>query len=480
MFRRMHTHSLRGFTLVELAIVLSIVGVLAAGLWRLMSTSNQQTKDSATAQQQLTLIAAVKGYMADTSATGGQTMITAKNPSTYTTIPLPALNTSVGVCQGSIFGGAAGNFASLCNYLPTGFTSATTNPYGQTYAIQVLKDASAAGTAPQVYSFMIITNNTTTQIADPNGGRISDLIGGDGGFIFSANVCGAGYACGTMGAWSVANVATQYGFAGGYGAGSVASLSFVSSSSSGNYNWLARVVMPSDVGSATPFYNTMQTNLLLGTGNTLFLGSSTSPAVTTGGGTINFQTGTLTGNVNATNFNLGLAPTGGTGSIWLVGASILNNSSTLNPALQVTDSAGCSPNCATAILAVSGSATISGSLTANSFIYQGSDMRLKKNIVALSDPLADIMKIRPVSFDYRSSGKPSMGVIAQDLEKIYPQLVAENPQGLKMVSYEGLIAPLIGSVQELKKENEGLRDILRAQIARQDEMEKEIKDLRRK
>ena len=217
----------------------------------------------------------------------------------------------------------------------------------------------------------------------------------------------------------------------------------------------------------------MQTSLLLG-GQTFYLGSSTNPAVTTGGGIMDLQAGTI----NLQNGTL--AGSGNTSNLVLTGDTIFTYNSATNPAVTINDSGGCSPTCANSIFSVVGSATVAGTFTANSFIYQGSDIRLKKNIIPLVDPLADIMKLKPVAFTYRTGGKDSMGVIAQDIEKVYPQLVAENSQGLKMVSYEGLIAPLIGSVQELKKENEGLRDILRAQVARQDQLEKEIKELRSK
>ena len=42
-----------------------------------------------------------------------------------------------------------------------------------------------------------------------------------------------------------------------------------------------------------------------------------------------------------------------------------------------------------------------------------------------------------------------MGVIAQDAEKVFPELVETTPEGLKRVTYEGLIAPLIEAVKEL-------------------------------
>ena len=71
------------------------------------------------------------------------------------------------------------------------------------------------------------------------------------------------------------------------------------------------------------------------------------------------------------------------------------------------------------------------------------------------------MKLKPVSFTFKSNGKEGLGVIAQDLEKVYPQLVTKG-EGMKSVNYEGLIGPLIGAVQELKNENDDLRQQLGA------------------
>jgi len=42
-----------------------------------------------------------------------------------------------------------------------------------------------------------------------------------------------------------------------------------------------------------------------------------------------------------------------------------------------------------------------------------------------------------------------MGVIAQEVEKVFPELVTTDEQGRKKVEYEGLIAPLIAAVKEL-------------------------------
>ena len=86
------------------------------------------------------------------------------------------------------------------------------------------------------------------------------------------------------------------------------------------------------------------------------------------------------------------------------------------------------------------------------------------------------MRLKPVSFAFKSNGVPGLGVIAQDIEKVYPQLVSEKSDGMKAVNYEGLIAPLIGAVQELKQENDELKKQLQFQEERQQELERKLQD----
>lgn len=50
-----------------------------------------------------------------------------------------------------------------------------------------------------------------------------------------------------------------------------------------------------------------------------------------------------------------------------------------------------------------------------------------------------------------------VGVVAQEVEKVFPDLVKTGPDGYKAVAYDRLSVVLLGAVQELKAENDNLR-----------------------
>ncbi len=85
-----------------------------------------------------------------------------------------------------------------------------------------------------------------------------------------------------------------------------------------------------------------------------------------------------------------------------------------------------------------------------------SDAREKKNINPLQYGLADIMKLKPVSFEWdaRNDGKIKLGLLAQDLEEVIPEVIArptsEDPEGTDRlgVYYSDLIPVLVKAIQE--------------------------------
>lgn len=102
-----------------------------------------------------------------------------------------------------------------------------------------------------------------------------------------------------------------------------------------------------------------------------------------------------------------------------------------------------------------------GDIRATSFIYTSSDAGLKKNIATITDPLAKIEKLRGVTFSWKNNNEPSVGLIAQEVEKVFPELVSDSG-GTKSLQYSALVAPLIEAVKEQQREIRNLEVRLQA------------------
>ena len=77
-----------------------------------------------------------------------------------------------------------------------------------------------------------------------------------------------------------------------------------------------------------------------------------------------------------------------------------------------------------------------------------SDLRFKENVTPISNALNKIMSLDGVSFNWKSTGKASLGLIAQDVLKVFPELVSTDDQGILSLNYAGLSAPLIQAIKE--------------------------------
>lgn len=82
-----------------------------------------------------------------------------------------------------------------------------------------------------------------------------------------------------------------------------------------------------------------------------------------------------------------------------------------------------------------------------------SDTTLKDNVSPINNALDVINSLSGVGFDWKESGKHSFGVLAQDMEKVIPDLVG-NINNLKTVNYDGIIAFLIEAIKELNNKLE--------------------------
>lgn len=89
----------------------------------------------------------------------------------------------------------------------------------------------------------------------------------------------------------------------------------------------------------------------------------------------------------------------------------------------------------------------SGNLTAVGDITSSSDERFKSNIQTLSNALNTVEQLRGVSFI--KDGKQSLGLIAQEVQKVLPELVHEDVEGYLSVAYANMVGVLIEAVKDL-------------------------------
>jgi hypothetical protein len=107
----------------------------------------------------------------------------------------------------------------------------------------------------------------------------------------------------------------------------------------------------------------------------------------------------------------------------------------------------------TSKLYVNGDVFVSGIITATDY-DSASDIRLKENIQKIDNPIDKIIRINGVTFDWKSNNKSSMGVIAQNIEKVLPQLV--HGEDSKTVNYNGIIGLLIECVKTQQEQIDNL------------------------
>jgi hypothetical protein len=242
------------------------------------------------------------------------------------------------------------------------------------------------------------------------------------------------------------------------------------------------------VSDAITAANTTASEGLTKTGNNIALGGTLTAGdavITTGANTFvvdgNMQVatgslnvlGTFTANTvsGAVNVNNALDVGGNT---TLVGILQVNNASTLNGALtvngittltQALDVTTLSTSNFSGPLTVGGNFTVSGlasvsdlQTNAGGTLINASDIRYKKDIKTIDNALEKTKQIEGVTYnwkeEYAENKTLQMGVIAQELEKVFPNLVHTNEKGFKSVNYIGLIPVLLEAIKEQQKQIE--------------------------
>jgi len=78
---------------------------------------------------------------------------------------------------------------------------------------------------------------------------------------------------------------------------------------------------------------------------------------------------------------------------------------------------------------ISGNLLVGGSITATGYVTAFSDFRLKKNVQPIDDATTLVRRLKGVRFDWKQDGRPAVGMIAQEVQQVLPEVVYENGQG---------------------------------------------------
>jgi hypothetical protein len=113
---------------------------------------------------------------------------------------------------------------------------------------------------------------------------------------------------------------------------------------------------------------------------------------------------------------------------------------------------------------------MSGNLTARGNITAYSDRNLKTNIVTIDNALNKVMSLRGVYFDWIESGEHSIGMIAQEVEEILPELIITNDERevgteitkiiIKSLDYSKIVSVLVEAIKEQQGQIDELRKII--------------------
>lgn len=242
-------------------------------------------------------------------------------------------------------------------------------------------------------------------------------------------------------------------------------------------------------GAPGPFFNANQsTNQTIVVGTNGTSANTSNTLVLRGGsgqisvGAITAASASLSGNITASGFLV----SGSSGFLKADGTvdttEYLSNGNIKNPQITFTTAGSGFSIGATQSFTLNqaGAATIALSInsssgnTGNTLVFRNSngdfsardinaqnfnttsDATLKTDIFKVDNALDILESISGVSFKWKRTGEKSMGIIAQEVEEVLPELI-NNSSNYKSVNYNGLIAVLIESIKELKNEIKELK-----------------------
>ena len=139
------------------------------------------------------------------------------------------------------------------------------------------------------------------------------------------------------------------------------------------------------------------------------------------------------------------------GQFNLSGATVTNSATqfnTANTAFVIGNGADGSNQSDAFSVLFSGETVIGSDLEVKGNVLISSDARLKANIVSLGSTLAKLLLIDGKRYTMKKDGKQNIGVLAQDIQKVFPELVSTDDKEMLAVNYQGLVPVLINALKE--------------------------------
>ena len=186
------------------------------------------------------------------------------------------------------------------------------------------------------------------------------------------------------------------------------------------------------------------TDLQAGGENNSALGENAGVGITTGSNNVLLGYNTVISSATGSNqIVIGASATGQADNSVVLGNASVTAVYMAQDGDAVVYAGGIGPDTDTDLVTFANDAvTINGDLTL------ASDARLKSNIFSLGATLSKLLKIDGKRYTFKESGKESVGVLAQEIQEVFPELVKTNKEGLLSVNYQGLIPVLINAVKE--------------------------------
>jgi hypothetical protein len=196
-------------------------------------------------------------------------------------------------------------------------------------------------------------------------------------------------------------------------------------------------------------------------------GSSTASGTSGTAGTNGTSGASRTSGTSSANGTSGTSGTAGTSGLAFNGTSGISGGTFNNQPNYLTYTTGLTTiqsvdfvtiDNATDIMTVDGTLRV----TLDVIAYYSSDARLKDNVTPIDNALEKVEKLGGYEFDWNENQNVyeghDIGVIAQEIESQFPELVTTREDGYKAVKYEKLTAVLIQAIKELKIEVDNLKN----------------------